>query len=231
MQFTVREAARILRMTDRRLYGLIEDGEVPAQRVLGRYRVGRADLLEWVARTNHPLPPELIGPADPDDPPLPGLGPALAAGGVHHDIEGADKTAVLRAAVARMPLPPETELQTVADILLAREALGSTALGDGIAVPHVRNPMLLRVSSPAVTLCFLRTPVDFGALDGQPVHALFLMVSPTIRAHLHLLARIGTALRDDAFKALIQRHAPGEEILSAVSRLEAAAPTPRTEPA
>ena len=45
------------------------------------------------------------------------------------------------------------------------------------------------------TLCFLEHPIEFGALDGQPVHTLFTIVSPTIKAHLHLLSRLAFALR------------------------------------
>ena len=53
-------------------------------------------------------------------------------------------------------------------ILLARESLGSTGIGDGVAIPHVRNPVVLHVSEPVVTLSFLETPIDFHALDGKP---------------------------------------------------------------
>ena len=74
--------------------------------------------------------------------------------------------------------------------ILAREALGSTGIGDGIAIPRVRNPIVLHLSRPIVTLCFLERPVDFGALDGQPVTTLFTLISPTVRAHLHLLSRL-----------------------------------------
>ena len=70
---------------------------------------------------------------------------------------------------------------------MARESLGSTGIGDGIAIPHVRNPIVMHIPRPTITLCFLEHPIDFGALDGQPVHTLFTIVSPTVRAHLHLL--------------------------------------------
>ena len=58
----------------------------------------------------------------------------------------------------------------VVDSLLAREKLGSTAMGHGIAIPHVRNPVILHITRPAVTICFLKQPIDFQAIDGQPVH-------------------------------------------------------------
>ena len=68
-----------------------------------------------------------------------------------------------------MKLPDDVDREFLYQVLLAREALGSTGIGDGIAIPHVRNPIVLHLSRPTVTLCFLEQPVDFGALDGQPV--------------------------------------------------------------
>jgi PTS system nitrogen regulatory IIA component len=78
---------------------------------------------------------------------------------------------------------------------------------------------VLHVPHPVVTLCFLEAPVDFGALDGQPVQTLFTLISPTVKAHLHLLSRLAFALRDLEFKSLIVRQASRDEILTAVRRI------------
>ena len=104
---------------------------------------------------------------------------------------------------------------------MAREALASTAVGDGIAIPHPRNPIVLHVTQPLVTLCLLAQPVDFGALDGQPVYALFTLVSSAPRIHLHLLARLSYVLRQSGFKALISGRGAAEDILAEVRRVEA----------
>jgi PTS system nitrogen regulatory IIA component len=75
-----------------------------------------------------------------------------------------------------------------------------------------------------VALLFLEQPVDFGALDGVPVYCLFLVISPDVRTHLHLLSRIALVLRDEQFKALLARHAPGEELLARITQIERAIP-------
>ena len=79
---------------------------------------------------------------------------------------------------------------------------------------------MLHLARPLVTLCFLERPVDFGAIDGQPVTTLFTLISPTVRAHLHLLSRLGYALRDPDFKNAILRQASRDEILEALRRVE-----------
>jgi mannitol/fructose-specific phosphotransferase system IIA component len=63
-------------------------------------------------------------------------------------------------------------------------------------------------------------PVEFGALDGKPVHVLFSLVSPTVRAHLRLLSRLSFSLHDPAFKKAITQQASRDEILEAARCVE-----------
>jgi len=105
-------------------------------------------------------------------------------------------------------------------VLLARESLGSTAIGGGIAIPHVRNPITLHVARPLVALCFLEHPIDFQAIDGRPVHTLFTIVSPTIKAHLNLLSKLSFGLRASAFADAVARIGSREQILQAAAGLD-----------
>ena len=140
--------------------------------------------------------------------------------GVHYRIGGTDKASVLHGVVDVITLPEEVDRDFLYQVLLAREALGSTGIGDGIAIPHVRNPIVLHLSRPLVTLCFLEHPIDFGAIDGQPVTTLFTLISPTVRAHLHLLSRLGFALRDPDFKKAVTQQFSREQIVEALRRVE-----------
>ena len=78
-----------------------------------------------------------------------------------------------------LKLEDEGDRETLLQLLLARDAAAVVPVGGGIAIPHVRNPIALSTDEPSLTLCFLRQPVDFAAPDGQPVFALFFLVSPT----------------------------------------------------
>lgn len=81
-----------------------------------------------------------------------------------------------------------------------------------------------------VTLCFLEQSVEFGALDGRAVSILFTFISPTVRAHLHLLSRLGFALRDADFKSAVTRQASREQILEALKRVETTIPANNEAP-
>ena len=67
---------------------------------------------------------------------------------------------------------------------------------------------------------------DFGAIDGKPVFALFGLISPTVRVHLHVLSRLAYGLQDPGFKAAVIRKAPAAEILNEARRVEAAIQRP-----
>jgi PTS system nitrogen regulatory IIA component len=110
-------------------------------------------------------------------------------------------------------------------MLLAREAIGSTGVGDGIALPHPRNPIVLSIGKPLVSLSFLENPIDFDAIDDKPVYVFFLLISPTVRMHLHILSRIAFTSQNPAVKELLAAKAPASEILAAVQAAENALST------
>ena len=198
----------------------IKKEKLPATLVKGSYRINRVDLLEWATEHGIKVPPELFTAAEADIR-LPTLSEALEAGGVHCGVAGDDRMTVLKSVVDLLELPPQMDPDFLLQVLLAREALGTTAVGDGIAIPHVRNPILLQNKpSPAITLCFLENPIDFGALDGKPVRILFLLTSPTVKVHLHLLSRLAYALHDERFRAVLNLACDPVGIVEAARRFE-----------
>ena len=139
-------------------------------------------------------------------------------------VGGHDQSSVLRALVEALKLPEEVDREFLYQVLQAREMFGSTGIGDGIAIPHVRNPVVLHLSRPTITLCFLEHPIDFRAIDGQLINTLFTLISPTVRAHLHMLSRLSFVLQNREFKAVLKRQASLEELMEAVARAETALP-------
>lgn len=225
MQLSVKETAKILNVSEKTIYRWIKQQIVPAYRINEQYRFNRAELLDWATSRRIQISPDIFQEPEPSKSPLPSLVDALKAGGIFYRVEGKDKASVLRSVVSLLNLPEEVDREFLYQVLMARETLGSTGIGDGIAIPHVRNPVILHVSKPSITLCFLDHPIDFKAIDGQPVGILFTLISPTVRAHLHILSRLGFVLRNPAFKAALKRQALREDLMEALSCAEAALPT------
>jgi PTS system nitrogen regulatory IIA component len=219
MELSTREAARLLRLTESELLRWIRAGQLPAHRSRERYWLNELELLEWAAERGVAPDPALGSRWESSVPTS--LLAALETGGIHHRVPGGSKETALRAVVERLPLSADHDPEFVLQVLLAREALGSTGIGDGIAIPHVRNPLVLRLDSTALMLCFLAEPVEYGSLDGRSVDVLFTLVTPSVRAHLHLLSRLSFALRDEGFRGALREAAPAEWILAEVRRIEA----------
>ena len=224
MQLTVKEAASLLNVPEKTIHRWIKQRAIPVYRINEQFRFNRAELLEWATSQRIQISPELFRKDEPANGSLPSLSDALKAGGVAYRVGGHDKPSVLRAIVDVLILPEEVDREFLYEVLLARESLGSTGIGDGIAIPHVRNPVVLHVAAPTVTLCFLEHPVDFLAVDRQPVDTLFTLISPTVQQHLHLLSRLGFVLQNQDFRAALKRQAPPEELMAALARAEAGIP-------
>lgn len=229
MQLSIRDLTKLLDVTESTVTRWIKQRGLPAQQIGGQYRVNRAELLEWATANQFRVSLELFDHLEADAETAPCLVEALEIGGIHYGLPDTDKDRALRALVQVLPLPDGVDRELLLRLFLAREASASTAIGNGIAIPHVRNPIVLHVSRPAITLAFLERPVDFGALDGLPVHVLFSIISPTNRSHLQLLSRLSFALHDGKFREAVVRQAPREEIVREVRRVEAGIGAPAAE--
>ncbi len=227
MQWRAKDVAKFLGVSEKTISRWIEEQGLPAFRMNNQYWFNRVEVMEWAMDRSMQVHPNIgeaeeDGGDEPDD-----LAQALEYGGVFFDIPGEDKAAVLNSMVKVLPLGPMVDRGFLLQILLEREALGTTAIGDGVAIPHVRNPIVLPILSPMVALCYLKTPVDFGALDKMPVRVLFTILSPTIEIHLHMLSLLAHSLRDPGFRGALERTAPSEEILEETRRIMAALATSR----
>jgi len=221
VQLVVKDVARLFNVSEKTVYRWIDQGILPAYRINDQYRFNRAELLEWATSRRMNVSPDIFAEPESSATPLPSLVEALQAGGIFYRIGGTEKESVLRAVVETLRLPEEVDREFLLRVLLARETLESTGIGDGIAIPHVRNPVVLHVARPLITLCFLEHAVEFGALDGKPVSIVFSLISPTVRAHLRLLSRLSFALQDPRFKAVLQRQSARDEIFAEAHRIEA----------
>jgi len=127
-------------------------------------------------------------------------------------LTGTTKTAVLRELAEHLARQnTQIDAGRLVEVLWERERLGSTAIGDGIAIPHGKLPGLSGVIG-----AFGRhvAGVDFDSLDGSPTHLFFLLVAPedSVGQHLKALARVSRLLKDRAFRDKLIGAADAAEI-------------------
>ena len=226
MQLSLREAAAYLNVSEGTVRRWISSRGLPAHRAHERLHCNAIELWEWALENGVPVSKSLLDrarrTADEGPPPLSNL---LERGGCFRDVAEQSKLLVLREIVQVLPLPDDVDREFLATVLEAREAMGSTGIGDGIAIPHVRNPILLHVEEPFVSLFLLRHPIDFDAVDSEPVYALFVVVSSNIPMHLRILAQLGFVLRDETLRRLLRERSAIGPILERVRFLESGSKT------
>jgi nitrogen PTS system EIIA component len=119
----------------------------------------------------------------------------LTPGGVIANLRAANKRQALQELAKRAATITGKNERAIFDVLLERERLGTTGIGGGTAIPHGRMPDLTQLYA---IFARLEKPVDFEAIDNQPVDLIFLLLTPDAAGadHLKALARISRLLRD-----------------------------------
>jgi nitrogen PTS system EIIA component len=222
MEMTIKDAAKMFDASVSTVYKWIEDLGMPAVRVQEQYHFNKTELLEWATVSGVRVSAEFLSDNSEISGALPEVSDAIRAGGVFFGVPGKDKDSVMKSVVRLIRLPKTIDRKFLLQMLLAREALGSTGIGGGIAIPHPRTPIVLRVDHPAIALLFLERPVDFGALDGKPVDTLFTLISPTVKTHLHLLSRLAFLLHESGLKKALKQRMDEKKLLELIGRIEAA---------
>jgi PTS system nitrogen regulatory IIA component len=148
------------------------------------------------------------------------LAELIGRGGVYYHIPGNSPGEVLTALIGSLKDLPSLSAEELLRACLEREALMSTSIGNGIALPHPRNPMAADTGSQITALGFLEHPVNWNALDGKPVDTLFFIVSASAQLHLHTLSRINFFCQDDAFLVLLKNRSSQEAIIRYIKETE-----------
>jgi len=144
----------------------------------------------------------------------------LDPGAVIPDLKGRDKKDVLDELAAAVAPGLGVPADRVARVLAEREKLGSTGIGDGIAIPHGKIEGIegLRVGFARST-----AGVDFEAMDGASTHLFFVLIAPeeSVGDHLKMLARISRMLKETAFRSQLMKANNREDILSLIEEEDA----------
>ena len=198
---TLEEIAGHLKVSERTILRMVQAGELPGLKVSNQWRFLRAAIDDWltermqrtpsqnlvdVVRTKRPLlsVPRLIS----QDRILLGLSPGSKEGLLHRLVEPLID--------AEMIARPTDYVSALID----REQMLSTAIGEGVALPHAREAENSGLRENCIVLGICREGTDFGALDGRPTQIFLLIGSMSTEAHLRLMAKTTLMLRIPGFK-------------------------------
>lgn len=217
MEIGVKQAAELLKVSDKTIYRWLASSQIPFYRVGSQYRFSRNELLQWVkvssTSDNEPAACSI------DEAPV-SLEQSVRSGGIFYRVGGVDVYSVLEHLLALMRLPTEIDTARILDLLYHREQVATTAIGDGIAFPHCRDTDLSGLSAPMVALGFLENPVDFFAINKQSVSIVFLYLSPSADANIRIMSRLVHAVRTTGFSSLLHARAMRGQLYEALAGID-----------
>ena len=136
-------------------------------------------------------------------------------GGILYDVEGSTPQEVYAKVSKMIDLPGDMSSEQVYTALCEREKELSTAVGNGIALPHARAPIMKSEESQRICVVYLKEPLDMGAPDDKPVTTMFVLLTYNAQVHLRVLSSLAGLFRDTRFKEALNNRAD-EAVLSAL---------------
>jgi len=211
---TAKEVAEYLKLPETAVHKLAAKGCLPAVDINGDWRFKKSTLDRFLAdQAKSPQATELaLEPSSAKPKPV-SLTDCMGEHSIAMRLAATSSDGVLRELVGLVPISSEHFRRTLFEALKAREDLCSTAVGEGVAIPHARNAMVGLVSKPVIAFGRHQKGLEFGALDGKPVHLFFLLCAPNVRMHLQLLAKLSRVLHQQMVRDALMKAARPTEAL------------------
>ena len=234
MDLKIKDVADLLNVSETTIRRWLVDGKIPAYRMSNQYRFSRIEIENWMMRCK--LKPSDAGFPFAEDQIYPpaqeqqessqrggmqqfSLYRAIHKGGVLTQVAGETKEQLIRGAMKLVAPKLGLDADVLSELLLDREKLMPTALNHGIAVPHTRD--LLQGPFDQIVVVFPYEPIEYGALDGKPVHTLFFLFSSADKRHLHLLAKLAHLSSNQEALEFLQARPPRDKLLEYIRDWEA----------
>jgi len=221
---TLSDVAEALKVSEKTVSRMLQDGSIPGFKVANQWRFYREDFYRWVddkrsdwgGRTRAGLATMLSN--EMETLPLSRLtDESLIVTGI---------PTVPVDSVLRILIEPLLAAGVVSDAdafldgLKARESMMSTGVGGGVAIPHLRHPGDLPMERPRLVVGVSSRGVDWKAFDGQPVHILFLPLAGDEVLHLRMLAAIRRAIVVDGVNEALCRADTPRDVLREILKIE-----------
>lgn len=240
MDLKIRDVADLLNVSETTIRRWVSEKKIPSYQMNQHYYFSRTEIENWVISHKLDKTAGGISPfmrrieAESLSTPAPrkattsgnkqfSLFRSIHKGDVLHHIHGKTKEEIIRNTMRRVAKNLHVDAEVMTDLLLDRENLMPTALNNGIAVPHTRDS-LLPGHDDAVVIVFLDEPLEYGALDGKPVHTLFFLFACQDKRHLHLLAKIAHISSQTSIREFFQTKPTKKQFLAFIKEWESQIP-------
>ena len=218
MDLKMKDIIDLFDVPEKTIVQWINEKKMPSYKIKNQYYFNKAEVNEWILKNDIAVSEKILGLALTNRPVS--LIDLIKKGDVHYGIKGKTVREVIDEVVDTIPIPKSADSDTVRASLLQREEMMTTAVGKGIALPHPRNPIISDIDEESVSICFLKNQIDYGALDGEPVQVLFIIISSNAKRHLEILSKISFLCKQDDFLKTLKDKPQKEVLLYYIERAE-----------
>ena len=138
----------------------------------------------------------------------------ITKGGVYYNVQGSNMKEVLLSVSKLIQIPASITKEKLYDAMIEREEVMSTAIGDGIALPHPRNTLLTKPEEEQISICYLDKPIFIESPDGQPIYVLFVVLSSSLGNHLQILSQLTYLFQKKEIQELLKTKPDANQLVS-----------------
>ena len=196
---------------------LIKKKEIPFQFLHDKVVFNKQQIVEWALGRN--LPINVSGHNKLSEYHIETVSTLLDKESFHYKCE-LSESSYIEQMVSQINFEKNVDREIIIQLLKSRESMMSTAIGNGISLPHPRVPLMVGKNKPLINFFFANEPLDLKSIDGKPVHTLILLISQTIKQHLSLIAHLSFLLSKETFRFALENRLECKEILDIIKKIE-----------
>lgn len=147
------------------------------------------------------------------------LSELIRNGEFFYGVEGTVPEQIYKYVTEKMSIDSGVDKKVIYDALCARETIMSTAVGNGIALPHARTPVIKNDDKQMVHVVYLKEPIDMNAPDGRSVYAMFVILTSNPQTHQEILTALVSAIGNIKVRKLLEAHADKDTLLREIEKI------------
>jgi len=217
LDLTIKDISNLLLMKEKDILNLIKKKEIPFQTINDKLLFNKQRMVEWALSRNIPI--NISGDKKMSEYHVDTLNTILDQNSFFYDCRLSENS-YIEQMVNLIELEKNVDRGIIVQLLKNREELMSTAIGNGISLPHPRIPLMVGRYKPILNFFFAEKPLDLKSLDGKPVHTFILLISQTIKQHLSLLAHLSFLLSKETFRFALEKRLNYSEIIDIITHIE-----------
>lgn len=217
MDLSIKDISHLLMLPEKEVQQLIKKKEIPFQLLHDKVVFNKQQTIEWALGRS--LPINVSGHQKLSEYHIETLGILLDKNSFHYNCE-LTEAAYIEQMVSQINFEKNVDKEIIVQLLKSRESMMSTAIGNGISLPHPRVPLMVGRNKPLINFFFATKPLELKSIDGKPVHTLILLISQTIKQHLSLIAHLSFLLSKETFRFALENRLECSEILDIITKIE-----------